>query len=236
MLFNHYKKMILIKRARLNLADQQLGASNTTNIPSLSKRTTTVNETAANKLLKYENSTYGIKMQYPSDWRVEGFGNSSVGAVFFPKGNNASNVSVDVSINNLTTSFTPDEYLNSLMRGDAAASKDFPGIQFSIHTTSNVVLASHPGFLLVGTFRDPTSGVLDGFSNIGTIIGDKVYSIQYYSPEQTYPVYSTTYSKMIKSFEVTLLTYENSTYGIRVQYPPDWTVSGTNESRADQVL
>ncbi|MGA8081799.1 MAG: hypothetical protein WB988_08040 [Candidatus Nitrosopolaris sp.] len=25
----------------------------------------------ATKFLEYDNSTYGIKMQYPSDWRVE---------------------------------------------------------------------------------------------------------------------------------------------------------------------
>jgi hypothetical protein len=139
-------------------------------------------------------------MQYPSDWRVESVINSSLVALFIP--HNASNVAVDMSINNLTTSSTPDEFVNNLMRGDAAASKDFPGIKFTIHTTSNVVLAGHPGFLLVGTFNEPTSGALEGFTNIGTIIGDKAYSIQYYSPEQTYPVYRTTYSQMIKSFGV----------------------------------
>lgn len=31
-------------------------------------------------------------MQYPSDWRVESVSNSSVVEVFFPQGNNASNV------------------------------------------------------------------------------------------------------------------------------------------------
>ena len=75
------------------------------------------------------------------------------------------------------------------MQGDVANPKDFPDIKFTLHTISNVVLAGRPGFLLVCTFKDPTSGVLDGFSNIETIIGDKAYSIQYYSPEQTYPVY-----------------------------------------------
>ena len=35
----------------------------------LLNRTTTENAT---NFLQYENSTYGIKLQYPSDWRVEG--------------------------------------------------------------------------------------------------------------------------------------------------------------------
>jgi hypothetical protein len=88
---------------------------------------------------------------------------------------------------------------------------------------------------LNGTFRDPASDVLQGFTNIGTIIGDKVYSIIYYSPAETYPVYNTIYDKMIKSFEVipqkssaenpvATSTYVNSTYGIRLEYPSDWTI------------
>jgi hypothetical protein len=44
--------------ARLNLADQILATQ--------SMQTTTENAT---KFLGYENSTYGIKMQYPSDWQ-----------------------------------------------------------------------------------------------------------------------------------------------------------------------
>jgi hypothetical protein len=83
-----------------------------------------------------------------------------------------------ISINNLNTSLTPDQYLNNLMQG--LANQTY--IKFTTDTTSNVVLAGHPGFLLVGTFkRNPTSGMLEKFSNIGTIIGNKVYSIRYYS-------------------------------------------------------
>jgi hypothetical protein len=55
---------------------------------------------------------------------------------------------------------------------------------------------------LGGTFKDPASGVLEGFSNSVTIIGGKAYSFQYYSPEQTYPLYRVISSKMIKSFGV----------------------------------
>ncbi|MFZ0222620.1 MAG: hypothetical protein WAM42_13130, partial [Candidatus Nitrosopolaris sp.] len=63
-------------------------------------------------------------------------------------------------IENLTTGYTPDQYLNSLMRGDEADYKDFPDIKFIQNTTSNIVLAGHPGYLLNGTFRDPTSDAL----------------------------------------------------------------------------
>ena len=87
------------------------------------------------------------------------------------------------------------------MRGDAADYKDFPDIRFTLNTTSNVVLAGHPGYLLNGTFRDPTSDALQRFTNIGTIIGDKAYSVIYYSPAYAYSVYLPTFTQMIKSFE-----------------------------------
>ena len=52
----------------------------------LGNHTTTENAT---NFLQYENSTYGIKMQYPSDWRVEGASNSSIVESFYPQINNA---------------------------------------------------------------------------------------------------------------------------------------------------
>ncbi len=178
--FNHDVNTAL---ARLKLADHQLGVQ--------SVQTTSGNAT---KFLEYENSTYGIKIQYPSQWRVEGASNSSIVASFYPQINNAGYVTVQ--INNLTTNYTPDQYLNSLMLGDIADYKNFPDIRFSQNTTNSIVLADHPGYLLNGTFRDPSSDTLQRFTNIGTVIGDKVYSIIYYSPAETYPVYRTIYDQL----------------------------------------
>jgi hypothetical protein len=104
----------------------------------------------------------------------------------------------DVAISDLNTNLKADEYLNKLMQEIAN-----PNIKFTVHTTSNITLADHPGFLLAGTFkRNPNSNALEWFSNIGAIIGNKVYSILYYSPEQTYPVYHPAYLQMIRSFQL----------------------------------
>jgi hypothetical protein len=124
----------------------------------------------------------------------------SIIASFYPQRDYRSDVII--GIRNLTTNYTQDQYLNSLMRGDAADHKDFPDIRFTQNTTNTILLAGHPGYLLNGTFKDPTSGVLQRFTNIGTIIGDKGYSVIYYSPAETYPVYSTIYLQLIKSFKV----------------------------------
>jgi hypothetical protein len=211
------------------------GSANMT--PSNMTSLTTIRN--ATNFLQYENSTYGIKMQYPSDWQVEGASNSSIVASFNPQRNYTSYVTIQIE--NLTTSYTPDQYLNSLMLGDAADYKDFPDIRFSQNTTNNVVLAGYPGYLLNGTFRDPTSDALQKFTNMGTIIGDKVYSVIYYSPAETYPVYNAIYDQMIKSFEVipqnsstatSVLTYQNRNYRLQIQYPSDWSVQESKSSGA----
>jgi hypothetical protein len=49
-------------------------------------------------------------------------------------------------------------------------------------------------------FRSITA--LQRFTNIGTIIGDKEYSVIYYSPAETYPIYNTIYSQMIKGVQI----------------------------------
>jgi hypothetical protein len=98
------------------------------------------------KFLKYENSTYGIKMQYPSDWRVEGASNPSIVASFYPQRNYASYVIVQIE--NLSSNFTPDQYRNVVIQWDVANHKDFPHIEFTNNTISNVELAGHPGFVL----------------------------------------------------------------------------------------
>jgi hypothetical protein len=54
----------------------------------LGNHTTTENATT---FVQYENSSYGIKMQYPSDWQsVGGASNSSIVASFNPQRNYAS--------------------------------------------------------------------------------------------------------------------------------------------------
>ena len=73
-------------------------------------------------------------MQYPSDWQsVGGVSNSSIVGSFNPQRNYASYVAVQIE--NLSTAYTSDQYLNSLMLGDAADYKDFPDIRFSQNTT-----------------------------------------------------------------------------------------------------
>jgi hypothetical protein len=52
----------------------------------------------ATKFLEYGNSAYRIKMQYPSDWRVEGASNSSIAASFYPQRDYTSYVIIQVGV------------------------------------------------------------------------------------------------------------------------------------------
>lgn len=63
--------------------------------------------------LHYENSIYGVEMQYPSDRYVEGASNSSIVASFNPQRNYASYVTIQIG--NLTMNYTPDQYPNCLL-------------------------------------------------------------------------------------------------------------------------
>jgi hypothetical protein len=93
----------------------------------------------------------------------------------------------------------------------------------------------YQAYLSNGTFSDPTSDALQWLTKIGTITGDKLYFIIYYSPAEIHAVYNKIYHHIIKSFEVipqnssienatSVSTYENRNYGIQIQYPSDWSI------------
>jgi len=68
-----------------------------------------------------------------------------------------------------------------------------------ISTDTNGVLAGHPAYTLVGTYYDLDHGtqkVLD----IGTIIDDKGYFIQYIADELKYSAQLPTVQNMVNSF------------------------------------
>jgi hypothetical protein len=66
------------------------------------------------------------------------------------------------------------------------------------------------------------------------------YTRSYTIRQQSYPVHSKTYLQMIKSFEVVppnigignavVSTYDNSNFGVQIQYPSDWSVQESKPS------
>ncbi|MGC1931025.1 MAG: hypothetical protein WA667_18805 [Candidatus Nitrosopolaris sp.] len=126
----------------------------------------------------YENRTYGIRVQYPSDWSVAGTnGSTSAFANFFPPvgSNNAATVALGtMTLNNVTTL---SNYALSTAIKDYEMK--FPAFKL-LELNTNSTLAGNPAYTLIGTYQDPSFG-LQKLMDVGTIIGDKVYYVQYFA-------------------------------------------------------
>ena len=63
-------------------------------------------------------------------------------------------------------------------------------------TTNSSILAWKSAYMLIGTYHNPSAG-LQKLMEIGTIIGDNVYSVQYIADAPKYSDYLPTVQKMI---------------------------------------
>jgi hypothetical protein len=63
-------------------------------------------------------------------------------------------------------------------------------------STNSSILAGKPAYTLIGTYQDRSAG-LQKLMEVGTIIGDKAYSVQYIVDAPKYSDYLPTVQKMI---------------------------------------
>jgi len=160
-----------------------------------------------NKMLTYENSTYGIRMQYPSNWHKEenlssGSDNNSrlVDVVKFSSPTkNASDTfseSLDLKIDNISDiqPITLAKYANNSIED---LRKDFDVIKLD----RNVSLSNNPAYKLV--YNGVEEGVNLQAMLILTIKGDKAYIISYNAEPTKFSYYLPTLQKMIDSFQIT---------------------------------
>jgi hypothetical protein len=149
----------------------------------------------------YENRTYGIRVQYPSGWVVEQSNISSVPidvARFFstngyPKPTAEISIYVDI-LHNSTVNL--DNYAHYSLNGY----KHFSAFAL-LRLNTNYVLAGTSAYELIGTFEDSSSG-LQKLMEIGTIIGDQVYIIQYIVDAPRYSDYLQNVQKMIDLLQI----------------------------------
>lgn len=209
--------------------------------------------------LTYDNSTYGIKIQYPDNWQAKP-ANGFLGEVVFfsPQGVNQTRDQVELDI-----SVIPSKNMSL----DVLAQR-----QFEIYKTllSNLEIApSNPitfhgnqALMVLANSTNPISGIVKS-TNIFTIKYGSLYIISYSAKPEIYSAYLSIAKKMIDSFQIikrstgnnnnltknittlgnatennnnnntatttlplsstsNFLTYENSTLGIRFEYPIDW--------------
>jgi len=160
-----------------------------------------------NKMLTYENSTYGIRMQYPSNWHKEqnlssGSDNDSmlVDVVKFSSpAKNASDTfseSLDLKIDNISDiqPITLAKYANNSIED---LRKDFDVIKLD----RNATLSDNPAYKLV--YNGAEEGVNLQAMLILTIKGDKAYIISYNAEPAKFSYYLPMLQKMIDSFQIT---------------------------------
>ena len=157
----------------------------------------------------YENITYGIKIEYPSNWTIEEEGDedsdnvTDVVSFFAPVRNDSETVTPSLYITidnpplNLIENF--NEYLRTTINDYNDDSQDFQVIESN---TNSSTLGGYPAYKLVYTDVDGDN-INYKDMEIGTIIGDKVYLVTYDAAEEEYSVYLPAVQKMIDSLKIT---------------------------------
>ncbi|MFZ0511935.1 MAG: PsbP-related protein [Candidatus Nitrosopolaris sp.] len=164
------------------------------------KKTVFAQNTTTN-LLTYANSTYGIKMQYPSSWdkqvNVTKQGTETDVVTFYPRAMN-SNASLAVSIDDISDvkGIPLAKYASDKFSDLKHQIQDFK----LIGSTTNNTLTGSPAYKSMYTYGTPqntTKGM-----EIGAIKGDKVFILTYEAGANEYDKYLPIVQQLIKSFQI----------------------------------
>src|ERR687895_175417 len=165
-------------------------------------------QTTDNTFKRYENPTYGINIQYPSNWRIDE-GDvyaddyvTDIVSFIAPITSNTEDYapSLSISIDNPPPNLNENlnEYLTRITSEYSDTYEDFQVIE----SDTNSILSGYPAYEIV--FTDEEDGIDYKTMEIGTIIGDKIYFVTYYAEEEEqYSDYLPTIQKMVSSLEMT---------------------------------
>jgi eukaryotic-like serine/threonine-protein kinase len=160
------------------------------------------NVNSTTPLLTFQNSTLGIKIQYPSNWnKIDHSHNASipVGAVkFVPP--QEKNVNVLVNVNQ---GIPKNATLERFIIGDLTFIKN-RFINFQLLESRPSSLAGNPAHILVFQYSNflPQLNTLKAMT-IVTVKGDKAYSLSYDAEMSKYNTYLPSVQKMINSTQIT---------------------------------
>jgi hypothetical protein len=160
-------------------------------------------QTTPANLLTYQNSTFGIKIQYPSNWEKQENGtrqDTQTDIVTFLSPVINSRANLDVSIDDISgeKGISLTQYANQNI---ADLNQSLPDAKFIASNTNNVVIAGLPAYRMVYTSADGST-ILKTME-IGAMKGDKVYILTYEAAMQEYAKYLPVIQRMIDSFQIT---------------------------------
>ena len=172
--------------------------------PTIKPPITISSSNQSNGLSIYDNKTYGIGIQYPSNWTIQtsnaaGMPNNI--ATFMtpagPSSNHTGTISIYLdrdynTIKNLKdyAHFRLNTYENST---------NFASFRL-LELSMDSFLAGNPAYKLIGTYERNSD--LQKLIEVGTIIGNKAYIIQFIADATQFPNYLSTVQKMINSLRV----------------------------------
>jgi DNA-binding beta-propeller fold protein YncE len=156
--------------------------------------------------LSYENFDFGIKIDFSSDWEIdENDSNPDNRITDIARFQSPIEITSDKFPENLLIAVEDLPFLNETLDGYFQKninsridnSKDFKLIE----SNRNSILAGYPAYNLVyaSTIEDGTNLKV---MEIGTIISNKAYFIEYFAEAEKYDTYLPTIQKMIDSFEI----------------------------------
>jgi len=152
--------------------------------------------------LQYVNSTYGIKLQYPSSWDKEENGtrqDTETNVVtFYPPATN-SNASLDISIDDISDEkgIALAQYASGGISDLKQSLKNFK----LVGLTTNNVLSGLPAYKSIYAYADQNTTFKD--MEIGAIKGDKAYVLTYEAGMNEYEKYLPIIQELINSFQIT---------------------------------
>ena len=150
----------------------------------------------------YKNSTHGIEIHYPSDWRIIEEGKNpfamSTDVVILPSPsikNISKSLSGEFRISVQNVNMTLEDFTNKTI-GNLI--QNTPGAK--IIESNKTTLAGNPAHKVMGMFKQENKdiNVIDEWA----IKNEKLYRITFYSEQGSYSKYLPTIQKMIDSFVI----------------------------------
>jgi photosystem II reaction center protein PsbP len=169
---------------------------------------------ATNNFLSYRNPTYGITMQYPSNWRVQSGQNSANNTIIDiayitppvandPRGTTNLQIGID---NSVLSNITSKQYLRNLIDNSRNSLTDFRVLA----ATNNTILSGLPASSLLSIYKDPNSGLSFETMEINAISNNHVYYIHFITEPSMYSTFLPTLQKMINTFKVNAVATKNT--------------------------
>lgn len=180
--------------------DQEEEENNTNSIESLLEA-----NDGSGSLLQYNNSEYGIRINYPSDWsyqELEAPTNAAVVPIvniFPPISDDPNAVSfLQIGIEDLVSPFSIDEYSRSIINGYRESRSDFD----LVSSNTDGTISGLPAYEVV--FTDSANGTDREIMEVGALDSDnnRVYYLLFNTEESRYDLFVPTLERIIGSFQL----------------------------------